>query len=237
VLHVAAAQERDNVVLRVRDNGAGIAPELLPHIFDPFAQGPQQLARAQGGLGLGLAIVQRLVTLHGGEVAAHSEGPGRGSELVVRLPSARDEMTRPTIEASKTSRDDEPLPLTQQRLLIVDDNRDAAEILAEGLSMVGYEVRVTHDGPAALAVASSFRPALVLLDLGLPEMDGYEVAARLRGQPRGAGLRLIALTGHGQNTDRTRTRAAGFDEHLVKPVSLERLAAVLARLAPGADAS
>jgi CheY-like chemotaxis protein len=229
-IHLSAAREGGHVVMRVRDSGAGIAPALLPRVFDLFAQAPQALARTQGGLGLGLSIVRRLVMLHGGQVEANSEGPGRGSEFVVRLPAAREAVPVAAAAAPTTK-----IPRAARRLLLVDDNRDAADILAEGLALVGYEVRVAHDGPTALAVAAAFRPALVLLDIGLPVMDGYEVAQRMRQQF--SQMRLVALTGYGQDRDRAHAQAAGFDEHLVKPVRLDRLITVLARLHDRIDAS
>jgi signal transduction histidine kinase/CheY-like chemotaxis protein len=224
---VTAEAEANMVVLRVRDTGAGIAPELLPRIFELFTQATQTLARAQGGLGLGLAIVQRLVDLHGGRVEARSEGPGRGSEFIVWLPAAA---ATGTVGRAAHG----PLPPVaagtrpSRRLLVVDDNEDAAALLAEALDMMGYQVQVAHDGPQALARVAAFQPEIALVDIGLPVMDGYELAQRLREELGDGQLRLLAVTGYGQEKDRARALAAGFEHHLVKPINLDRLAALLA---------
>jgi PAS domain S-box-containing protein len=204
--------------IRVRDNGRGIDPELLPQVFELFVQGSQTLARTEGGLGVGLTLAQRLVEMHGGTLTAQSEGPGRGSEFIVRLPTSAERAAEPV----------RPLPTglggTGTRLLLVEDNVDAAETLAELLELWGLEARVTHTGAAALEVAASFHPQVVLLDLGLPGMDGYEVAARLRALlPTGTPPIFVALTGYGDAEHRRRTTAAGFDHHLVKPVEPEVL--------------
>ncbi|HEY3355072.1 MAG TPA: chemotaxis protein CheB [Polyangia bacterium] len=219
---VSAARAGDECVLRVRDTGIGIAAEALPHVFDVFLQAHHAQVRAQGGLGLGLTLVQRLVELHGGRVEARSEGLGRGSEFVVRLPARpADRAARPAAAA--------PAPRKEAlQILIVEDNADLASSLGEILSLWGHTAQVAHSGPAALALAGATTPDLVLLDLGLPEMDGYEVARRLRAAlPPGAATRLVALTGYGQEEDRQRTREAGFDVHLVKPVDLPALRRVL----------
>jgi signal transduction histidine kinase len=211
--------------LAVRDHGAGISAALLPHVFDLFLQGEQALDRGAGGLGLGLAIVKTLVQMHGGSVSAASDGPGRGSTFTVRLPlhdSAGVEETAPRRAAAPAS--------GSGRVLVVDDNADAAESLAMLLDDVGYEVRSAEDGDAALATLDGFAPDLAILDIGLPGMDGYELARRLKADPRVPGLRLVALTGYGREPDRARALASEFDEHLVKPVEAERLVGVIERL-------
>jgi CheY-like chemotaxis protein/anti-sigma regulatory factor (Ser/Thr protein kinase) len=211
------------IVVSVRDTGRGIAPELLPYVFDPFVQERQQLDRSRGGLGLGLAIVRSIVTMHGGTVALYSEGHGRGSECVVRLPAA------PTLlanEEARTTAAPVPRSVTPDglRILVVDDNEDAADLLTAALMFQGHHARVAHDGPGALRICGDdFTPQVVLIDIGLPVMDGYELAERLREVPGGERLRLIALTGYGQASDRQRARAAGFDAHLVKPIDLDTL--------------
>ncbi|WNG49328.1 GAF domain-containing protein [Archangium minus] len=215
---VTTTCEGGQAVLRVRDNGAGIAPDVLPKVFDMFVQEGRSLDRSQGGLGLGLAIVRSLVELHGGTVSAWSEGLGRGSEFVVRLPlvtpraSAADEHRRPSSEASVQG------AARSVRLLVVDDNRDAAELLSELLDSRGYVTRMAFDGPAGLSEANAFRPHVALLDVGLPVMDGYELASRIRQEPALAGIKLVAVTGYGQDSDCRRALAAGFDVHMVKPI-------------------
>ena len=221
---LAAAREGDDVVVRVRDDGAGIAPEMISRIFEMFVQERQTLARSAGGLGLGLTIVRSLVQLHGGSVSVSSEGLGRGSEFIVRLPfSAATAAPR----VAKSTPPPAALPLGEPRVLIVDDNQDAAEMLAFALEAYGYVTRVAHDGLEALNVADEFVPELAVLDIGLPVMDGYEVARRLK--QRFPKVSLVALTGYGQVDDARRAREAGFDEHLVKPVDLDRLHATVTR--------
>ncbi len=219
---VRAEVEGPDVVLRVQDSGIGILPEVLPRVFDLFEQGPQAIDRAQGGLGLGLTIVKNLIERHRGSVSAHSDGLDRGSEFVVRLPLVDPDRFavvgkmalagsgRPALEAADAL-----------RILIVDDNEDGAEMISIALSAKGYLTMVAHDAPAALRAAAEFKPAVAFLDIGLPVMDGYELAARLREVPGLADIRLIALTGYGQESDRRKTRQAGFHIHLVKPVDLE----------------
>jgi CheY-like chemotaxis protein len=213
----------------VRDNGVGIAPELLARIFEPFVQAPQALERAQGGLGLGLTIVRSLVALHGGSVHAASEGAGRGAELTIRLPLAESAAVAERAEVA-VSRARAPAP-DAKRVLIVDDNPDAAETLATALRLDGMAVEVAHDGPQALKAAPEFKPDVALLDIGLPVMDGYELARRLRWaagrDPAAPPLTLIALSGYGEQSDRERSRKAGFSQHLVKPVDLEALMALI----------
>jgi signal transduction histidine kinase/CheY-like chemotaxis protein len=219
---------RDGGVVRisVKDEGLGLAADMLEAIFEPFVQQPQSQESAGGGLGLGLAIVRDLVKAHGGKVRAESAGRGHGSEFIVELPA--------TDMPSRVQEPDDvetvvPTPsATSQRVLIVDDNQDAAEMLRGALEALGYTVDVAFDGPSALTRAEAFRPAAVLLDIGLPEMDGYEVARRLRAsRPEAQALRLLAVTGYGLETDRQRSRDAGFQAHLVKPIDIERLHALL----------
>jgi PAS domain S-box-containing protein len=212
----------------VEDEGRGIAPGLLPRVFDLFVQGGQGIDRQGGGLGLGLAIVRRLVELHGGTVTAHSEGEGRGSRFTVRLPASGAPAPLTLAEPSGA-----PAHAASARLLIVDDNQDAAFTLAELLRMDGYEVRCAPDGPSALELLQSAPADLALLDIGLPGIDGYELASRIRGSALGTAIKLVALTGYGQDNDRARAKAARFDEHLVKPVAPDRLVQVLQDLLPG----
>jgi PAS domain S-box-containing protein len=219
---LAAETEDGHVVLRVRDNGPGIAPDLLPHVFDLFVQEDRSLARSHGGLGIGLTLVRSLVERHGGTVEAHSEGPGRGAELVVRLPRlcapAAVEPAGPEAEPQEETQ--EPVPA---RILLVEDNVDAAEALAELLRLWGHEVEIAHDGATAVQAAQTARPDVVLLDIGLPGMDGYQVAGALRSLGELQGALIVALTGYGQESDRQRAAVAGFDHHLIKPVDLEEL--------------
>lgn len=214
-----------DVEISVRDNGIGIAPEMLPDIFDLFVQMERRLYRSQGGLGIGLTLVRNLVELHGGTVQARSAGLGQGSEFVVRLP-AREEL--PAASPPRVRRKDGKAMEQKLNLLVVDDNVDAADSLAILLRLEGHEVRVAHDGPAALKIAQSEPPQLILLDLGMPGMDGYQVARRLRRQPELHDVLLVALTGWGQEEDQRRTREAGFDLHLVKPVEPDALKELLA---------
>ena len=217
----------DEVVLSVSDTGIGISPEVLPRIFELFVQERQALDRSQGGLGIGLTIVRSLIERHGGSVSARSNGPGKGSEFIIRLPLERraddGADALPALPAAAAA-----VPgAGAVRILVVDDNEDGAEMLAAALIGKGYDTRVAHDAPAALQMAAEFSPDVVFLDLGLPVMDGYELAAHLRELPGLAGLRLIAVTGYGQEADRRRTRDAGFHGHLVKPVDLDAIDATL----------
>jgi len=198
----------------------------LPQVFDMFVQGHARDSRAQSGLGIGLTLVRSLVEMHGGSVRARSAGPGRGSEFVVRLPLARPDAPREPASAHAPPRKIAGLP----RVMVVDDNHDAADSLAAVLKMLGAEVRVTHDGQAALDALDAFRPAAVFLDLGMPGMDGYQTARQIRLRDGTRALKLIALTGWGQDSDRRQTEAAGFNQHLVKPADVETLQAVLASL-------
>ena len=224
---VRAEEEANMVVLRVRDTGIGIAPEVLPRIFDLFVQERQAIDRAHGGLGLGLTIVRNLVERHGGSVSAHSDGRGHGSEFVVRLPRVEAASFRGAGLLLPAAAEITHAPAGARRILVVDDNEDSAEMLAEALKARGYQTRVSFDAPAALLLAPDFCPDLAFLDIGLPVMDGYELARRLREVPGLERIRLVALTGYGQESDRRRTRAAGFQHHLVKPVDLQMVEAVV----------
>ncbi|CAN5892386.1 hypothetical protein BH11MYX2_BH11MYX2_24380 [soil metagenome] len=227
--HITISSKRgdSHVVITVTDDGMGIAPDLLPQLFDLFVQGTRTIDRSAGGLGLGLSIVRNLVRIHGGTVVARSDGEGRGSELEVRLPA----LPATYAVRSKSASDSgaQPKRGTGTRVLIVDDNRDAADLLTEALDCLGYDARTAYDGPSALEVAAEFEPQVALLDIGLPVMDGYELARRMREQIAG-GMHLIALTGYGSASDRQRSAAAGFDVHLVKPLDLTKLAVTLKQL-------
>jgi PAS domain S-box-containing protein len=214
-ISLSAARDGDAVAITVADDGTGIDPALLPHVFDLFVQGKRTMARPEGGLGIGLTVVHNLVRLHGGTVEARSEGVGRGSQFIVRLPALPGEAPRRAASAP-------PLPplasITQRSIVVVDDNVDAADLIADLLARAGHTVHVAHDGPGALGLIERLRPDVALLDIGLPVMDGYEVAARLRAALGQAAPRLIAVSGYGQDHDLARSLAAGFDDHLVKPV-------------------
>jgi signal transduction histidine kinase/CheY-like chemotaxis protein len=224
---VSVAGGPEEASLSVRDTGQGIPAELLPRLFDVFAQAEQTLERGQGGLGLGLTLVKGLAGLHGGAVEAHSAGPGRGADFIVRLPA------RP--EPAALSRQPEAPPPAPRRLriLVVEDNRDAAESLRILLSLQGHEVKVADSGPAGVRAAADLRPDVVLCDIGLPGMDGYTVAGELRRNPETAGARMIAVTGYGAEDDRRRSREAGFDLHLTKPVDPDTLGELIALKEPG----
>ena len=219
-------RDGDAVSISVRDTGTGIEPEMLPRVFEMFAQIDRNASRAQGGLGIGLTLVKRLVEMHGGSVEARSEGLGRGSEFVVRLPLAAG---RSLADRPSTDIDLAAAPATL-RVLVVDDNRDAAESLAVLLKLLGVEVQVVTSGRDALEAVPAYKPAVVLLDIGMPGMDGYEVARRIRAQPEFRDITLIALTGWGQDEDRHRTHSVGFDYHLVKPADIGALQTLLMSL-------
>jgi PAS domain S-box-containing protein len=233
-IFVSAEAENDAIVVRVRDTGSGIAPEMLPHVFNMFVQGDRTLDRSQGGLGIGLTIVRSLVELHAGDVSAHSEGLGKGAEFVIRLPSLPQQMLDLSINAHDASASQAVKPRSHgRRVLVVDDNTDAAETLADILHELGHITSVAHDAPTALSKAAVFKPHVALLDIGLPVMDGYELARRLREQPEMRRVRLFAVTGYGQESDRIRSRAAGFHEHLVKPIDLATLQALIEKTPRG----
>jgi CheY-like chemotaxis protein/anti-sigma regulatory factor (Ser/Thr protein kinase) len=218
---LTAERRGDVVEARVTDNGHGIPPERLESIFDMFTQLESPVAKPAGGLGIGLSLARGLVALHRGTIEARSEGPGRGSEFRVRLPAG-------PVRAldSPTAANESRVP-DGRRMLVVDDNHDAASSLALLLQLMGHDVRVAHDGEEALRLAQQFRPQTMLLDLGMPGMDGYEACRRIRSADWGKGVRLIAITGWGKEEDRRKSAQAGFDLHLVKPVDPETLAQLL----------
>jgi len=218
-----ASRERGDALIRVRDNGIGVAPDALPKLFEMFAQAEGSESRSKGGLGIGLALARALVELHGGGISATSPGRGRGAQFTVRLPLA---VSPPKVEISRTL---ESGLSGRRRVLIVDDNVDAAETLQMVLSQMGHQVEATHDGRTAIDAARKGRPDVVLLDISMPGMDGLEVARALRREPGLRQIRVVALTGYGQQEDRRKSLAAGFDAHLVKPVSPEDLRRVLER--------
>jgi signal transduction histidine kinase/ActR/RegA family two-component response regulator len=221
---LAASRENGDVAVSVRDSGIGISPSLLPGLFQMFSQADKDHKRSQGGLGIGLALAKSLIELHSGRIEAYSEGEGRGSEFIIRLPFAEGER----LVANPNALDScEQHLIARSRVLVVDDNLDAARTLAMLLSALGNDVQTADNGPAALEVLQSFKPAVVLLDLGMPGMSGYEVAARARATPAGRKCVLVALTGWGQEEDRRRSREAGFNHHLLKPVDIEELKTLL----------
>ncbi len=220
-VEVTAARQGDDVVLRVRDNGMGIDPVLLPHVFEMFVQGARGPDRLQGGLGLGLSLARTFTTLHGGTVDAYSDGPGRGSEFTVRLPAS----TRPADPANAPTRaaQAEIAGDRIRRVLVVDDNHDGAEMISNLLAGAGHEVQVANDPSQALSLVDAFRPQVAILDIGLPVMDGYTLGRELRARLGGDKPILIALSGYGQEQDKRRSQEAGFTMHLVKPVDAETL--------------
>jgi signal transduction histidine kinase/ActR/RegA family two-component response regulator len=218
---ITGERDGDDVVLGVRDSGIGISAEMLPHVFELFVQGPQAIDRAQGGLGIGLSIAKSLVEAHGGTITAASDGQGKGSQLTVRLAAARGDppvrTLRPTVRAHGVT----------ARVLVVDDSRDTAQSIARALQREGCTVQLAYDGEQAIAACRAFRPTVVVLDIGLPVLDGYEVARRLRAAPELAPLTLIAVTGYGQASDKERALEAGFDHHFAKPVSIDALLSIV----------
>ncbi len=222
-IRLQAGREGQQIVLRVRDNGYGISPQFLPQIFDLFTQGERTLDRAQGGLGIGLTITRRLVELHGGTIAAHSPGAGEGSEFVLRLPR----LARPDHKPDNSAQLVAPGLSASRRVLVVDDNVDCADSMAELLAICGFEVAIARDGHSALELARGFEPDVILLDIGLPGVDGYEVARRLLSMSGERKPLLVATSGYGQERDRERSRLAGFDYHLVKPIRHAELLSIL----------
>ena len=220
LIEVRTWTENGEVVLTVRDNGVGIAAELLPHVFDVFVQGSSTLDRSQGGLGIGLSLVRRLAELHGGDIEADSKGPGAGSVFILRLP--RIEPPVPLAAAAPPATNGKPT------VLLIEDNEDGREMMTMMLGCYGYQVRAAEDGLRGLDAVREFRPDLALVDIGLPGIDGYEVARRLRADPDTRHIRLVALTGYGLAEDLARVMAAGFDRHLVKPVGIEQLMETIA---------
>ncbi|WP_255440452.1 response regulator [Caenimonas sedimenti] len=220
----------DEVVVRIKDNGIGIPGHRLERVFDMFSQEEAALSRSRGGLGIGLSLSRRLIQMHGGSVTAVSDGPGRGSEFLVRLPCAQPSVRTPSAERAP------PVfaPIAQMRVLVADDNKDAAETLAMLLEMMGHSVRQVHDGEAAVAAAAEFAPQLVLLDIGMPKLNGYEACRRIRTQADGRAMTVVAITGWGQPEDLQNARSAGFDRHMVKPIDMNLLAALLSDSTPAA---
>ena len=221
-IEIALRTENQRAVVSIRDNGMGIPPEMLDHIFEPFAQLDRSYERPDAGLGIGLTLAQRLADLHGGRIEARSAGRGKGTEFLIHLPAIA------AVPASRTSpRHADPKPPLSCRVLIADDNHDAAVSLSMLLQSMGHDTRVVHDGVEALEEAEHFRPDVVLLDIGMPRLDGYETARRMTSQPWAAKTQIVAVTGWGQEADRQRAKDAGFHRHLVKPVDLEALREVL----------
>jgi CheY-like chemotaxis protein len=219
---VTVERSETDAVVAIKDNGIGIPPDQLKSIFDMFNQVDRSIERSKGGLGIGLALVKRLVQMHGGSVEARSAGENQGSEFVVRLPISKADSSIPAGDRSPAQ------PSTQaHRILVVDDNRDAANSLATLLQITGHETFTAYDGTTALAMIEQRRPDVVLLDIGLPRLNGYEVCRRVRALPWGDSLTLIALTGWGQEDDRRKSHDAGFDGHLVKPVEFPALMSLL----------
>ena len=227
-IEVRTWTENDDVVLTVRDSGVGITADLLPHVFDVFVQGSSTLDRAQGGLGIGLSLVRRLAELHGGSIEADSKGPGGGSTFTLRLPRI-EHLAPVTVAPAAVPQHGKP------SVLLIEDNDDGREMMAMMLSCYGYEVRHAADGLQGVELAASYQPGLALVDIGLPGIDGYEVARRLRANPVTSGIKLIALTGYGLAEDLRRVLDAGFDLHLVKPVDIDHLMQVIGNCAPVAE--
>lgn len=227
-IRLTAERQRSDVVVSVADNGIGIPADRMPHLFEMFSQVTPALERSQGGLGIGLALARGLIDMHGGTIKARSDGGGTGSEFVVRLPLlVRSAARRPTEGGGVEETDGQA-----RRILVVDDLRDSADSLAMLLRLAGHVVHTAHDGLEAVEAAAEFRPEVVLLDIGLPKLNGYEAAQRIREQPWGRRMVLVALTGWGQEEDKRRATAAGFDHHLTKPVDSALLAQVLAESEP-----
>jgi CheY-like chemotaxis protein len=223
---VTAERLEEEVALRVRDTGVGMAPELVPRVFELFVQGDSGIDRTRGGLGIGLTLVRALVELHGGRVAATSPGVGLGSEFVIRLPTLPDAAAGVAEPAERPSASGRRL-----RILVVEDNHDAAESLTALLELWGHEVRVAYDGLAALRLAEAAAPDVILSDIGLPGMDGYELARQLRARPMFGRVLLVALSGYGRDEDRRLAAEAGFDHHLVKPPDLDTLMRLIGNVA------
>jgi CheY-like chemotaxis protein len=222
-IEVEAAREAELAIVRVKDTGIGMSADLLPRVFDLFVQGERTLDRAEGGLGLGLTLVKRLVTLHGGDIVALSEGRGRGSEFVIRIPALTQKPA-----TSRTDLAARPLqPREHKRVLVVDDNRDSADTMAALLRAWGHDVRTLYDGQSMLSIVDEYEPDVVLLDIGLPKINGYELARQLRQSGGSRRIVLVAVTGYGQDDDRRRVREAGFDHHLLKPLEPEALEKII----------
>jgi PAS domain S-box-containing protein len=227
-ISLSLTADRGHAVIAVRDTGIGIAPETLKRVFEPFAQGERTYHRSRGGLGIGLALARRLVVMQGGTIEARSEGPGRGSEFKVRLPLATAEAPAVSTEARPAT---EPQPIGR-RVLVVEDHVDGAEMLAALLADAGCEVHTVHDGEAAVDAARQHQPDVILLDIGLPRLDGHETCRRIRREPWSAGMTIVAVTGWGQHDDQRRSVLAGFDRHLVKPVDPAVLVQIIRQVQP-----
>jgi CheY-like chemotaxis protein len=225
-IELAATHDAGEVVVSVRDNGIGIAEEMMPKLFTLFSQGQSALERSEEGLGVGLALVRGLVELHGGRVEAESAGLGQGSQFVVRLPVGAEPEA-----AAEAAAPEAPATTQGLRVLVVDDNRDAADSCATLLELSGHRVKTAYSGKRALELGESFRPDVILLDIGLPDVNGYEVARRIRTSGWGGKLPLVAVTGWGQDDDRRRAFDAGFDHHLTKPVAPEAVESLMSALA------
>jgi signal transduction histidine kinase len=223
-ISLMARREADSIAVSVADNGVGILPERIPEMFGLFAQGDRSIARSEGGLGIGLTLVKNLVELHGGSITARSEGAGRGSEFTVRLPAAK----RPDLEPPAETPGADERPRRAARVLVVDDNEDSARGIARLLGILGHDVESAADGPSAIEIALRHRPEFVLLDIGLPGMDGYEVARRLRAEGFTEAT-IIGVSGYGEEASRRRSKEAGFAHHLVKPVDYNTLVALIGR--------
>ena len=223
-IQLTVRSDKTDVTISVRDNGIGIPPEMLRSVFDLFTQVERTLDRSSGGLGIGLTLVQRLVAMHGGSVVAESEGAGRGAVFTIVLPTCC-----PSEDASESTSEFvvEPGDHLRPKILIVDDNTDAVDTLAKIVRLNGHQVQVAYDGPSGLTIANAFKPAIVLLDIGLPGLDGYAVAERLREMDSTRNSLIIAISGYGQPKDEQRSRQAGFDLHFVKPVDFRSLQSVL----------
>lgn len=234
-IELSAERKENDAIIHIKDNGIGLSVEMLPRIFDMFSQVDASIERAQGGMGIGLALVKNLVELHGGSVSVASAGAGHGSEFTVRLPLA----SAPEDTQSTASQKDNPFPVKEgdgKRVLVVDDNENAAKTMGWMLElMFGHHVRLAHDGPSAIATAKSFLPDLVLLDIGLPGMNGYEICHAMRQEPSLKNTVIVAQTGWGQAEHRQRSKNAGFNSHLVKPVTVDMLQRLLDSLKPHHD--
>ena len=238
-VRIELSREGGSGVVRVRDSGVGIPPEMLPRIFEMFTQVERPAAGNPPGLGVGLTLVRRLVEMHGGTVTAESDGPGAGCTFTVRLPEAigRRRRPRPAVKHAAAAADPQPVPAARRRVLVVDDNPDGAASLTDLLRLTGHDAETAHDGAEAIQKAAEYGPEIILLDIALPKLDGLEVCRRVREQPGGRDIAIVAVTGWGQEADRQRTREAGFSAHLVKPVRYSDLLDLLATLDAGRQPS
>ena len=222
-ISLTASHEQDNIVVKIRDTGIGITPDLLPKMFDIFVQGDRSMARSEGGLGIGLTLVQKLMEMHGGTVTAESEGPDTGSEFTLRFPA----LTSSAVPKTQPRKELPRLARQSSRILVVDDNVDTVNGLSKLLTLLGHQVAIAYDGTSALEVARTHNPEVILLDIGLPRMNGYQVVKQLRQEPCCKTSLIIAVSGYGQEEDVRKSREAGFDHHLVKPVEFDELLAIL----------